>query len=449
MKVLHAQSSKGGGPPGLICQKSVCGVEDPPLELRPVRTHRRAICQRHPLASLVNWEVQATSVMRSVAMLDLGGEYKLFREEIRAAVEHVLDSQQFIGGPAVAELEEAVRVRYGVGHAIAISNGSDALLCALMALGIGQGDEVIVPSFTFFATAGTVWRVGAKPVFVDIDPRTFNLDPQGASQAVTPRTRAIIPVHLFGQCADMDALNATAKRHGLKVIEDAAQAIGATYNGRFAGKLGDVACLSFYPTKNLGGFGEGGMILTDDGELATIARQLRNHGESQRYHHDRVGGNFRLDTMKAAILLVKLRHLDEFTRRRRHNAARYDELLGGSSVTAPYVADGCEPVYHQYSILCDRRDELIAFLRDHGVATGVYYPVPLHRQRCFASLGYGCETLPVTTQTCSRIVSIPCHPMLTDDDVRYVASCIREFERTEPRPLGSGHKPSAPLRSRL
>ena len=375
--------------------------------------------------------------MRSVAMLDLRGEYKLFREEIHAAVEQVLESQQFIGGPAVAELEDAIRVRYGVGHAVAISNGTDALLCALMALGIGHSDEVIVPSFTFFATAGAVWRVGAKPVFVDIDPRTFNLDPERVSQAVTPRTRAIIPVHLFGQCADMDSIHATAKRHGLKVIEDAAQAIGATYNGRFAGKLGDVACLSFYPTKNLGGFGEGGMILTDDGELATVVRQLRNHGESQRYHHDRVGGNFRLDTMKAAILLVKLRHLDEFTRLRQHNAALYNELLNGSSVTIPYVADGRQAVYHQYSILCDRRDALIAFLRERGVATGVYYPVGLHLQRCFASLGYGTGSLPITEQTCSRIVSIPCHPMLTDDDVRYVATCIREFERSEPRPEGN------------
>lgn len=387
--------------------------------------------------------------MHSVAMLDLRGEYDLFREEIRAAVEQVLESQQFIGGPAIAELEDAIRARYGVGHAIAISNGTDALLCALMALSIGLGDEVIVPSFTFFATAGTVWRMGAKPVFVDIDPRTFNLDPEKVSQAITPKTRAIIPVHLFGQCADMDAINATAKGHGIKVIEDAAQAIGATYHGRFAGKLGDVACLSFYPTKNLGGFGEGGMILTDEGELATIVRQLRNHGESQRYHHDRVGGNFRLDTMKAAILLVKLRHLEEFTRRRRHNAALYDELLRGSSVTTPYVADGHQPVYHQYSILCDRRDELIAFLRDRGVATGVYYPVPLHRQQCFKSLGYPKGSLPVTEKTCSRILSIPCHPMLTDDDVRYLARCIHEFEQSVPRPSGSVRKPPAPLRSRL
>jgi dTDP-4-amino-4,6-dideoxygalactose transaminase len=401
--------------------------------------------------------------MRSIAMLDLRGEYALFREEIRAAVDSVLESQQFIGGPAITELEEAFRTRYGVGHAVAVSSGTDALLCTLMALGIGPDDEVIVPSFTFFATAGTVWRVGAKPVFVDIDPRTFNLDATKVEPLVTSRTRAIMAVHLFGQCAEMDAINAVAARHRLRVIEDAAQAIGATYHGRFAGKLSDVACLSFYPTKNLGGFGEGGMILTDDGELAAVARQLRNHGESQRYHHDRVGGNFRLDTMKAAILLVKLRYLDEFTRRRRHNAARYGELLSGhpetplphrgrgqgEGVTTPYVPEGHGPVYHQYSILCDRRDELAGFLRDRGVGTGVYYPVPLHRQRCFASLGYGPGSLPITEQTCSRILSIPCHPMLTDDDVRYVASCIREFERSEPRPLGSGQRCTAPSRSRL
>jgi dTDP-4-amino-4,6-dideoxygalactose transaminase len=382
-------------------------------------------------------------------MLDLRGEYNLFREEIRAAVDSVLESQQFIGGPAIVELEEAIRTRYGIGHAIAISSGTDALLCTLMALGIGRDDEVIVPSFTFFATAGTVWRLGAKPVFVDIDPRTFNLDPAKIERAVTSKTRAIIAVHLFGQCADMDAINAVAARHGLKVIEDAAQAIGATYKGRYAGKLSDVACLSFYPTKNLGGFGEGGMILTDDGELAAVARQLRNHGESQRYHHDRVGGNFRLDTMKAAILLVKLRSLDEFTRRRRHNAARYDQLLSGSAVTTPHVPHGHDPVYHQYSILCDRRDELAAFLRDRGVGTGIYYPVPLHRQRCFASLGYGPGSLSITEQTCSRVLSIPCHPMLSEEDVQYVVSCIHDFERAEPRPLGSGQRCTAPSRSRL
>ncbi len=362
--------------------------------------------------------------MRSISMLDLKAEYRLFRDDIRAAVDAVLESQHFIGGAAIGELEAALCAHCGVKHAIAISNGTDALLCALMALEIGHGDEVILPSFTFFATAGTVARLGARPVFVDIDPHTFNLDPAGVEKAVTAKTRAIIPVHLFGQCADMDEINAIARQHKLRVVEDAAQAIGAKYKGRPAGTLGDLASLSFYPTKNLGGFGEGGMIFTKDDTPATLCRQLRNHGESQRYYHDRVGGNFRLDTMKAAILLVKLKKLDEFTRRRRHNAAQYDRLLAGSEVVTPKVTDGNEHVYHQYSILSDRRDALAAHLRDRGIGSAVYYPVPLHLQKCFAHLGYKPGSLPVTEQTAARILSLPVHPMLSDDDVAYVASAI-------------------------
>ncbi len=365
--------------------------------------------------------------MRSISMLDLKAEYRLFRDEVRAAVDAVLESQHFIGGPAVGELEAAVAAHCGVKYAIAISNGTDALLCALMALEIGHGDEVILPSFTFFATAGTVARLGAKPVFVDIDPHTFNIDPASVEKAVTAKTRAIIPVHLFGQCADMDAINNIAKRHKLKVVEDAAQAIGAKYKGGSAGTLGDLASLSFYPTKNLGGFGEGGMIFTNDERLANLCRQLRNHGESQRYHHDRVGGNFRLDTMKAAILLVKLKRLDEFTRRRRHNAAQYDRLLAGSGVTTPKVAETSEHVYHQYSILTDRRDELAGYLRDRGIGSAVYYPVPLHLQKCFAHLGCKPGSLPVTELAAARILSIPCHPILSDEDVAYVAVSVNEF----------------------
>ncbi|MGB2987210.1 MAG: DegT/DnrJ/EryC1/StrS family aminotransferase, partial [Phycisphaerae bacterium] len=289
-------------------------------------------------------------MMRQVTMLDLAAEYDVLADEVRNAVNTVLKSQQFIGGPAVAELETALSSRLGARHAIAVSSGTDALLCAMMAMGIGQGDEVVLPAFTFFATAGSVARLGAKPVFVDIDPRTFNIDPSKIEAAVTDKTKAIIAVHLFGQCAEMDAINAVAARHGLRVVEDAAQAIDATYHGRLAGTLGDVACVSFYPTKNLGGFGEGGMIFTNDEDLAGIVRQLRNHGESQRYMHERVGGNFRLDTTKAAILLVKLRYLGEFTQRRRDNAERYDELLKGTPVTTPHVPDYQVTVYHQYSI---------------------------------------------------------------------------------------------------
>lgn len=368
--------------------------------------------------------------IRQVAMLDLHAEYRLFRDAVRTAVDAVLESQQFINGPAVVELEQALARRLGVAHAVAVSSGTDAILVALMALDIGPGNEVIVPSFTFFATAGCVARVGAKPVFADIDPRTFNLEPQSVEAVITPRTRAVIPVHLFGQCADMEPLRAIARRHGLTVIEDAAQAIGATYQTRPACSLGDMACLSFYPTKNLGGFGEGGMVLTSDDSLAQTIRRLRVHGESQRYIHERIGGNFRLDTMKAAILLVKLAQLDEFTRRRQTNAACYDALLRQANVVTPYVAPDRTHVYHQYTILSDRRDELAAFLKARGIATGIYYPVPLHRQRCFAELGYKAGALPMTESASARVLSLPCHPMLEEQDITYVAECITEFDRS-------------------
>ena len=364
---------------------------------------------------------------RDVRMLDLAAEFAICGDKIRSVVSNVLESQYFIGGPAIAEFESAMCRRIGTEHAIAVSSGTDALLCALMTLGIGPGDEVILPAFTFFATGGVVARVGATPVFADIDERTFNLDPASVEAAVTSRTKAIMVVHLFGQCAEMDAINEIASRHQLKVIEDAAQAIGATYHGRAACTLGDLACLSFYPTKNLGGFGEGGMVLTSDEALGTVARQMRVHGESSRYYHDRVGGNFRLDTMKAAILSVKLDTFDEFTNRRRANARRYNELLAGIDVVTPYVPQGHDPVYHQYSILCNRRDDLVACLRERGVQSGIYYPVGLHKQKCFESLGYHRGSLPVTERVCDRIVSLPCHPMLTEEDVAFVAECVETF----------------------
>ena len=368
--------------------------------------------------------------MRQVGMLDLGTEYGLFAHEVRAAVNGVLESQQFINGPPVREFESAMSDRLGVQHAIAVSNGTDALLCTLMALGLGHGDEVIVPAFTFFATAGSVARIGATPVFVDIDAKTFNVDPQQVEAAITDRTKAIIAVHLYGQCADMDAINAVAARHGLPVVEDAAQAIGATYHGRPACSLGRVATLSFYPTKNLGGFGEGGMIATDDDELATIIRQLRNHGESGRYEHERIGGNFRLDSIKAAMLLVKLRYLDRFHDQRQRNAARYTAALEGTDVQTPFVPDGYDHVFHQYTIRSDQRDELRAFLNDRGVSSGVYYPIPLHLQPCFAYLGGKPGMLPVCERACRQVLSLPVHPMLSDDDVDFVACCIHEFFRS-------------------
>jgi dTDP-4-amino-4,6-dideoxygalactose transaminase len=366
--------------------------------------------------------------MRTIAMLDLRREHDIYGKELRAAVDEVLGSGQYILGPAVTRFETAVCERFGAGHAVAVSSGTDALLCALMAAGVGPGDEVVVPSFTFFATAGTVARLGAKPVFVDIHPRTFNLDVDGVARAINPQTKAIVAVHLFGQCADMAAIEALAGRLQVTVIEDAAQAIGARYHGRYAGRLARAGCFSFYPTKNLGGIGEGGLILTDDAEFAQLCRKLRNHGESRRYHHDRIGGNFRLDSLKCAALQVKLRHLDAFNRRRREIASQYGEMLG-HSVTTPAVAEGCEHVYHQYSILCDRRDELANFLKQRGVASAVYYPVPLHMQECFAGPGNRPGGLPVTESVCRRILSLPCHPMLDDEDVRYVAESVVEFAR--------------------
>lgn len=367
------------------------------------------------------------SACREVSMLDLGAEHDLLREALRAAVLRVLDSNQFIGGPDIAQLEVELAGRVGVKHCVAVSNGTDALLAALMALDIGVGDEVIVPALTFFATAGGVARVGATPVFVDIDPQTFNLDPQCVRAAVSERTKAIIAVDLFGQCADMDAINAVARERGIRVIEDAAQALGASYRGRPACSLSDIATVSFYPTKNLGGCGEGGAVFTNDETLGQIIRQVRQHGESQRYVHERVGGNFRLDSMNAAMLLVKLAHFDECTRKRRDNARLYDELLSDVAVQTPVVAAELEAVYHQYSILCDRRDELMSFLRERGVGSAVFYPVPLHLQPCFAALGYRTGSLPVTEEICGRIMSIPCHPMLDRADVEYVAGCVGEF----------------------
>lgn len=375
--------------------------------------------------------------MRKISMLDLSAEMAVYGEGVRRAVEATLRGCHFIGGPAVGELEAALASKIGVKHAIAISNGTDALLCAMMALEIGAGDEIIAPAFTFFATAGAIVRCGAKPVFVDIDPRTYNLDPAAAERAITSRTKAIVTVDLFGQCADADAIAQIAARHGVRVIEDAAQAIGAKYHGRQAGTLGDLACFSFYPTKNLGGFGEGGLVATNEDRLGTLCRQLRNHGESERYVHERVGANFRLDTMKAAILLAKLPHLAEFNRRRRANAAMYDDMLGGLPIDRPFVPAGHEPVYHQYTIATDRRDELKQFLSDRGVATGIYYPIPLHRQRCFAHLGCGTVSLPVTERLCERVLSLPVHPMLVEADVSQVADGVREFFAVSPSGRGA------------
>jgi dTDP-4-amino-4,6-dideoxygalactose transaminase len=312
--------------------------------------------------------------------------------------------------------------------AIGVSSGTDALVCALMAMDIGAGDEVITSPYTFFATAGSIWRVGAKPVFVDIDPRTFNLDPAKIAAAVTAKTKAIMPVHLFGQMADMDPIMEVAAHHNLRVIEDAAQAIGAQYKGRPAGSIGTVGCFSFFPSKNLGGAGDGGMIVTNDKVLGERLSLFRNHGAQPKYFHKWVGGNFRLDTIQAAYLLAKLKHLDAWSDKRRQNAALYDRLLSDCpKVTRPYVAPHNTTIYNQYVIRSPNRDALKDHLTKAGIGAEIYYPVSLHQQECFRSLGYATGAFPESEKAAAQTLAIPIFPELTEAQIRYVAGTIRDF----------------------
>ncbi len=364
-----------------------------------------------------------------VPMLDLKAQHATIRDEIMPAIEAVVDSQYFALGPRVDELEKQIAAYSGCASAIGVSSGSDALLISLMALGVSAGDEVIVPTFTFFATAGCVWRTGARPVFVDIEPDTFNIAPAKIEAAVTERTRAIIPVHLYGQMAEMDAIMDIAKRHELRVIEDAAQSIGATYKGRRACSIGTTGCLSFYPTKNLGGFGDGGMVLTQDVELAMKLMWLRIHGSGGRsYFHKYVGGCFRLDNIQAAALLVKLKHLDEWMAKRQATAARYDELLADcEEVVRPPVREHNTHVYHQYVIRAKDRNGLQPYLKEYGIGSGIYYPVPLHEQECFASLGYSRGEFPVAEQAANEVLALPMYAELSDEQIAYVAQKIKDF----------------------
>jgi dTDP-4-amino-4,6-dideoxygalactose transaminase len=372
------------------------------------------------------------AALGKVPLLDVGRGNQPLRDEFLAAVAAVIDSGRFLHGPEVTQLENSIAQRCGVEHAIGCASGSDALLLALMALDIGPGDEVIVPSFTFFATASAVTRLGARPVFADIDPATFNITPECIAAAITPATKAIIPVHLFGQCAEMNAILEIARRHNLRVIEDAAQAIGATYHGRPAGSLGDIGCLSFYPTKNLGGFGDGGMITTRDAQLAARLRQLAAHGMSPRYYHREVGINSRLDTIQAAILGVKLQYLGEWTTARCANAARYWQLFSGSGLDQEFALPQSSPgqghVWNQYTIRVPhgRRDEVKAQLAQAGVGAEIYYPVPLHQQQCFAWLGYGEGSLPATEQVAREVLSLPIFPELTDAELQTVVTRLGE-----------------------
>jgi len=363
-----------------------------------------------------------------VKLLDLTAQYRRIREEIGRVMDEVCDAQAFILGPAVERFEKHLAGYCGTKHAIGVSSGTDALLCSLMALGVGAGDEVITVPFTFFATAGSIARLGARPVFVDIEPGTFNLDARKLEGAITRRTRAILPVHLFGQVAEMDAINGIAEKHGLSVVEDAAQAIGAKRHGRPACSLGTCGCLSFYPTKNLGGFGDGGAICTSDDALAEKCRLLRVHGApaANAYRHEVLGGMFRLDALQAAVLDVKLKHLDEWHESRRRNAAIYDGMLAGSKVKTPTIEAGNWSVYNQYVVRLENRDAVKAKLAAAGVGSAVYYPTPLHLQKCFEGLGYRAGDFPEAEKACREVLALPVYPELAEEQIRYVAKVVLE-----------------------
>jgi len=364
----------------------------------------------------------------NVPLLDLKAQYASLKSEIDKSIAEVLESQHFILGPKVEQLEKAIAAYSNCAHAIGVSSGSDALLACLMADDIGPGDEVITTPYTFFATAGAVSRLGATPVFVDIDPKTYNIDVDQIEAKVTSKTRVMIPVHLYGQMADMDAVMRIAERHKLIVIEDAAQAIGAEDKGRRAGSIGHYGCFSFFPSKNLGGAGDGGMIVTNDAARAEKLRCLRAHGAKPKYYHKIVGGNFRLDALQAAVVSAKLPHLDDWTAARQRNAQRYDKMIkeAGIPVTTPaVVAD--RHIFNQYVIRVSGRNELQAHLQKKGIGTEVYYPVPLHVQECFAYLGYKNGDFPESEAAAKQTLALPVHPELSEAQARYVVDSLREF----------------------
>jgi dTDP-4-amino-4,6-dideoxygalactose transaminase len=369
---------------------------------------------------------------RNIPLLDLQAQYRAIREEVLAEMTRVVDSQKFILGDDVKALEADVAAYSAAKHAIGCASGSDALLLALMALDIGSGDKVITTPYTFFATVGAICRVGATPVFVDIEPDTFNLDVSKVADALAanPEVKAIIPVHLFGACADMDALNALAASKRVFVIEDAAQSIGSEYKGRRAGSIGDIGCFSFFPSKNLGAFGDGGMLTTNDDSIAEKLRALRVHGTKRKYYHDWIGVNSRLDALQAAVLRVKLRYLDSWTAGRQRNAKIYREILQrtGVPVTLPVEKPyQTRHIYNQFVIVGDRRDELQAFLKQNGIGTEVYYPLPMHLQTCFAYLGCKAGDFPISELLAEQSLALPVYPEIERDDIEYVCQTINQF----------------------
>jgi dTDP-4-amino-4,6-dideoxygalactose transaminase len=369
----------------------------------------------------------------NVPLLDLQAQYVSLRDDLRQALDRVMSSQRFVLGDEVRGLENSIAAYCQTKHAVGCASGSDALLLALMALDVKAGDEVITTPFSFFATAASIARLGARPVFVDIDPRTYNIDPSQVADAITSRTRVIMPVHLYGQCAPMDQLLDIGRRHGIPVVEDAAQAIGATDNGRPAGSMGSIGCFSFYPTKNLGGAGDGGIMTTNDDAIAARLRRLRAHGGSNEYEHEEVGVNSRLDELQAAVLRVKLPSLDRWSDERASKAAFYSKLLSEAELSFPLVtpqvrADG-RHIFHQYVIrVSGNRDALMEHLKAHNVGAKVYYPIPLHLQACFNYLGYKEGQFPETESAAKETFALPAYPELTDEQQVYVVEAIRDFK---------------------
>ncbi|MFH0777209.1 MAG: DegT/DnrJ/EryC1/StrS family aminotransferase [Candidatus Eisenbacteria bacterium] len=364
-----------------------------------------------------------------VPFLDLKQQYLSIKDEIDSAIAGIVANCNFILGEPVKELEARIAEYCGAKHAVGVASGTDALFLALKACGVGPGHEVITSSYSFFSSAGTVWNAGARPVFVDIDPETFNLDTSQIAERITRHTKAIVPVHLFGQCADMGPILELAREWGLFVIEDAAQAIGATQNRMKAGSMGNAGCFSFYPSKNLGAYGDGGMVVTDDSELADRVRLLRVHGARPKYFNKVVGFNSRLDALQAAVLLAKLRHLDRWSEKRRQNAAAYDRLLQDTNLVTPKIRDNNVSIYNQYVVRLGRRDAVKEFLKKKGVGTDVYYPLPLHLQECFKDLGYGKGQLPNCERAAEESLAIPIFPELTMEQQEYVVRSVKEALR--------------------
>ncbi len=366
-----------------------------------------------------------------VPLLDLDAQYAPIRDAVVEAITRVVDTRRFILGPEVEAFEAEAAAYLGARHAIGVSSGTDALLVAMMALDLGPGDEVIVPTYSFFATAGCVSRVGATPVLVDVEPVTCNIDVDAVRRAITPRTRAIVPVHLYGQAAEMAPLMAIAREHGLEVIEDAAQAIGATYEGRALGTFGRFGCFSFYPSKNLGAAGDAGLVTVNDDETAARVRLLRVHGAERTYHHEKVGGNFRMAAIQAAVLRVKLRHLESWTEARRRNADRYrrlfEDIAPSAPVQLPVEAAGRRHIYNQFVVRAARRDALRDHLRAHGVGCEIYYPVPFHLQPCFAYLGVPEGALPESERAAAETLALPIYSELTEAQQRHVVETIAAF----------------------